>query len=767
MPSASRRGGSFVSFSEPIVLVSSDGTIDASNQSFAEQFGVAPEALVGRRLDALAAASASAIQEYLRACAASADVVQGSLILRQRADAIAMQARGIAYPPQAAPSASQVLLRLVATRDERGATAGATEHDARQWEQIEASLRRQSQILEVTLASIGDAVIVTDVQGRITFVNSVAATLTGWSAPEAQQRTLTEVFNIVSERTRAPLADPVAKVLQTGRIVGLANHTLLIARDGRDIPIDDSAAPIRLPNGELFGVVLVFRDITEQRRSEHARAWLAAIIECSDDAIISKTLAGSITSWNPGAVRLFGYAPEEIIGKPITTIVPPERLHEESEVLERLRRGERVEHFETVRLRKDGTRVDVSLSVSPVRDEHGEIVGASKIARDITERKRSERVLREADQRKDEFLATLAHELRNPLGAMRSAVEMLSDNGHASAQRQTAAEILTRQMHQMKRLVDDLLDVSRIGAGRVELQPELIDLGALLRGVEASLRASFESAHQELSVRLPQDTLWVHGDRTRLVQIFANLLHNANKYTPEGGRITAHLAREGAEAVIRIVDTGIGIPAGMEAQLFELFKQVERSRRRSNDGLGIGLALAKRLVDLHNGRIEAHSEGEDRGSEFTVRLPLAAPPAEAASGSAGESLSQDRAPRRILIADDNKDAATSLGMLLELMGHTTRVVHDGFEAVAAAEELRPEVVILDLGMPRMDGYEAARRIAAQPWANGVLLVALTGWGQPADRARAAEAGFHEHLVKPVEPDELRGVLANMRPRAQE
>jgi two-component system CheB/CheR fusion protein len=650
-------------------------------------------------------------------------------------------------------------------RPQRDARADP-KHDAGQWAQIEASLRRQSQILEVTLASIGDAVIVTDVQGRITFVNAVAETLTGWPAHEAQQRTLTDVFHVVNERTRIAIENPVAKVLHTGTITGLCNHTLLIARDGRDIPIDDSAAPIRLPNGELFGVVLVFRDITEQRRSEHARAWLAAIIECSDDAIISKTLAGYITSWNPGAVRLFGYAPEEVIGKSITTIVPPERLHEESEVLERLRRGERVEHFETVRLRKDGTRVDVSLTVSPVRDEHGEIVGASKIARDITERKRSERLLREADQRKDEFLATLAHELRNPLGAMRSAAAMLCGAEHVSAERQTAAEILTRQMRQMKRLVDDLLDVSRIGAGRVELQQELIDLGALLRGVEASLRATFESAHQELSVRLPQDAIWVHGDRTRLVQVFANLLHNANKYTPHGGRITAHLAREGAEAVVRIEDTGIGIPAGMEAQLFELFKQVERSRRRSSDGLGIGLALAKRLVDLHDGRIEVHSDGEDRGSEFTVRLPLSAPPTEAASAPTGESASEDRVPRRILIADDNKDAAASLGMLLDLMGHTTRVVHDGFEAVAAAEELRPEVVIMDLGMPRMDGYEAARQIAARPWADSVLLVALTGWGQPADRARAEQAGFHRHLVKPVEPDELRAVLANLRPHAQ-
>lgn len=744
-------------FSDALALVSADGTIDTPNRVFAEQFGVAPEALAGRRLDALAAASAAAIQEYLRACAASVDVVQGSIILRRRADTIAVQARGIAYPPDTASCASQILLRLV-TETESTAARVQRAQDSRRWKQIEDSLRRQSQILEVTLASIGDAVIVTDVQGRVTFLNSVAASLTAWPEGEAQGRLLTEIFPIINERTRHPVENPVAKVLQTGTIVGLANHTTLLARDGREIPIDDSAAPIRLADGQMFGVVLIFRDITEQRRAEHARAWLAAIIESSDDAIVSKTLDGRVTSWNPGAVRLFGYAPADIVGKPITTIIPHELYAEEVQVLERLRRGERVEHFETVRLRKDGTRVEVSLTVSPVRDEHGEIVGASKIARDITASKRAERLLREADHRKDEFLAMLAHELRNPLAPLRNAAELLCRAKHDTADLQIACGIMDRQLRQMTRLVDDLLDISRISTGHIELKEECIDLCQLLRGLESALRPSFDGSHQRLSLELPDEPLCVQGDGTRLTQVLSNILHNANKYTPLGGRITVQLRREEQDAVVSIRDTGIGIPPGMLDRVFELFSQVDRSHERSRGGLGLGLALAKRLVDLHGGSVTAHSAGEGQGSQFIVRLPLREAAATSMAPATNPGVTRTC---RVLVADDNQDAALSLGMLLQLMGHETRVVHDGLEAVDVAETFQPEVVILDLDMPRLDGYAAARRIRQRPWASEVVLVALTGWGQQADRVRATEAGFHRHCVKPVELDTLHEVVAQV------
>jgi len=612
-------------FSDPLALVSTDGTIDTPNQAFADHVGVPPEALRGKRLDALAAASAAAIQEYLSACARSADVVQGSILLRRRAETLAIHTRAIAYPPSAAPSASQVLLRLVTQREivRAGDAEGrqAEQPQSQHWRAIEESLRRQSQILEVTLASIGDGVIVADAQGRATFLNSVAESLTGWSTDEAKGRRLTEVFPLINARTRHSVDDPVAKVLQTGTTFALGNHTALIARDGRELPIDDSAAPIRMPDGELFGVVLVFRDISEQRRADHARAWLAAIIESSDDAIVSKTLDGHVTSWNPGAMRLFGYEPGEIIGKPITTIVPAELHSEELEVLARLRRGERVENFETVRVTKDGRRIDVSLTVSPVRDEDGTIVGASKIARDITERKRAERELREADKRKDEFLAVLAHELRNPLAPLRNAAELMRRARHEQPELQAACEIMDRQLHHMTRLVDDLLDVARIGAGRIRLAPELIELGGMIRSVEGSLSSTFQASGQQLIVSESAEPIHVYGDRTRLVQVFSNLLQNANKYTPHGGRIDIDVRREADEAVVTVRDTGYGIPTEMLRGVFELYVQVDPSNPRTRGGLGIGLALAKRLVELHGGKIEAHSPGEAQGSVFIVRLP--------------------------------------------------------------------------------------------------------------------------------------------------
>jgi len=609
-------------FLEPMVLVSTDGTIETPNQSLAEQLELPAESLPGRRLDTLAAASAAAIQEYLRACAQSVRAVEGSLLLRRRAETIALQARGIAYPPNAAPNASHVLLQLMTQKTEQPARRAASRsaHESENWSEIEQSLRRQSQILEVTLASIGDAVLVTDSQGRITFANSVATNLTGWPLEDAKGRLLTEIFPIVNEHTRQPVENPVLKVLQTGAIVGLANHTVLLSRTGREIPIDDSAAPIRLADGTLFGVVLIFRDITEQRQAEHARAWLAAIVDSSNDAIVSKTLDGRVTSWNPGAVRLFGFAPHEIIGKSITTIIPAELHAEEADVLARLRRGERVDHFETVRLGKDGRRIEVSLTVSPIKNEQGEIIGASKIAREITERKHAERMLLEADRRKDEFLATLAHELRHPLAPIYNSVQLLCRIRHDRPELNIACDILDRQLQQLTRLVDDLADVARIRAGRIDLRNEQVDLGRLLLALESSMRPAFEAGGQQLTLTLREDPLYVYGDSSRLLQVFSNILHNANKYTPAGGQIFVDCERIAGEVVIRVRDTGIGIPVDMLDQVFEPWMQVNRSDRSARPGLGLGLSVARRLIELHGGRIEVHSGGKDQGSEFVIRL---------------------------------------------------------------------------------------------------------------------------------------------------
>jgi PAS domain S-box-containing protein len=744
-------------FSEPMALVRRDGTIESFNRPFAEQLALPPESLQGTRLDTLAAMSAAAIEDYVRACASSQKVVKGNLLLRRRAETIALQARGIAYPPSAAPSVSQILLRLTDQKGEGSATSpepGTASVD--DWRESEAELRRQSQILEVTLASIGDAVIVTDAEGRATFLNPVAENLTGWSTQAAKGHTLAEIFPILNEYTREPAVDPVSRVLRTGTILGLANHTLLRRPDGREIPIDNSAAPIRSPSGELFGVVVVFRDVSAQRRAQHERAWLAEIVQSSHDPIVSKTLDGQITSWNQAAVRLFGYPPEEAIGQPITLIIPPELREQEAELLARLRAGERIENFETVRVTRDGRRVEVALTVSPIRDEAGYIVGASKIARDISDRKRHERALQEADRQKDEFLATLSHELRNPLGPIRSAAHVLCRVEHKDPTLRTACDIIDRQLRQLTRLIDDLLDVSRVTTGGVHLVREEVDLSALLNTMATSLQPAFSAAGQSFELSLPPEPLFTRGDRTRLMQVFANLLTNANKYTPDGGRIEVRGFREDTSVVVSIRDTGIGISDTMLEKIFDLFAQVDRSPQHTRGGLGIGLALAKRLVELHGGRIEAHSDGHGRGAEFLVRFPAADPPERQDGPATPSALPQ--VTRKVLIVDDNVDAAVSLSILLHGLGHDTRVAHDGVAAIELAEAFRPEVMILDIGMPGMDGYETARRIRQQPWSTATLLVALTGWGQTSDREDAASAGFHAHVVKPADLQVLQELI---------
>jgi PAS domain S-box-containing protein len=600
----------------------------------------------------------------------------------------------------------------------------------------------------------------------VTFLNPVAERVTGWSMADARDQPFERVFHIVNERTGAPVEHPVAKVLETGGIVGLANHTVLITRDGRRVPIDDSGAPVRLLNGELIGIIVVFRDVTDRKRAEHTRAWLAAIIDSSDDAVISKTVDGIVTSWNPAARRLFGYEAAEITGKPITTIIPPELHAEEVEILARLRSGERVDHFETVRLAKDGCRIEVSLTISPIKDEEGAIIGASKIARDITERKRSERLLRDADRQKDEFLATLAHELRNPLAPICAAAELLKQAKSLAPELRAATAILERQARHMTHLVDDLLDMSRITSGRIRLQPEPIELTDLLRGVIETYRQSADAARHQVIFAASGVPIHVDGDRIRLTQVVSNILHNAVKYTPPGGRIEIGLRTENRQAIIGVRDNGMGIPAELLDHIFEPFAQLDRSFERAESGLGIGLTLAKRLVELHQGRIEARSAGRGQGTEFLIHLPTTET-APAKRARAPDPHFDPSVSRRVLIADDNHDAAVSLSILLQSMGHDTRVVHDGIEALEEAELFRPEVVLLDLGMPRLDGYETARRFAGRPWAAATQIVAVTGWAQEADRQRAKEAGFHRHLVKPVDLDALREVISNAPGERQE
>ena len=348
---------------------------------------------------------------------------------------------------------------------------------------------------------------------------------------------------------------------------------------------------------------------------------LAAIVENSDDAIISKDLDGVIRSWNRGAEVLFGYTAEEVIGQPVTILIPTERSDEEPDILARIRRGERIEHYETVRRRKDGSIVDISLSVSPIVGKQGKIVGASKIARDISDRVRAEKALKEADRRKDEFLAMLSHELRNPLAPIRNAATLLKET-QDEATRRTACAILERQVAQMTRLVDGLLDLTRISRGEIEMHKSKTDLATIIStAVESSLPLIDASEHQ-LEIVLPGAPVGVFADPLRMVQVVSNLLHNAAKYTPRGGhiRVAAHATAEMASISVR--DNGIGIPSDDLARIFTMFTQLDGARRQAPGGLGVGLALSQQLIELHGGVIQASSAGPGKGSEFVVRLPL-------------------------------------------------------------------------------------------------------------------------------------------------
>jgi signal transduction histidine kinase len=387
-------------------------------------------------------------------------------------------------------------------------------------------------------------------------------------------------------------------------------------------------------------------------------------------------------------------------------------------------------------------------------DEIGQLVDSFNAM--LAEAGRRADALREADQRKDEFLATLAHELRNPLAPLRNALEILRVSPSNPAMAEKARAMMERQVNQMVRLVDDLLDVSRITTGKLAIRKAVIEMQATLRDAVETVRPFVEARKHELALEIPDEPIPVEGDRTRLAQVFANLVNNAAKYTEPGGRIVLALAKEGEQAVVRVRDNGIGLePASLNA-IFDMFVQVDRTLERTQAGLGVGLTLAKRLVTLHGGTLVARSGGAGQGSEFEVRLPLAGAVPPEAEGV--RRTAEAEASRRILIADDNADFANSLGALLSGLGHEVRVVYDGAEALATAALFNPHFAFLDIGMPRVHGYEVARRLRDQPATAQCVLVAVTGWGHEDDRQRAREAGFDRHLVKPADPAQIDTIL---------
>lgn len=900
-------------------------------------------------------------------------------------------------------------------------------------EQSQDGSHLQQEWFRVALSSIGDAVIATDADGRVTFLNPVAQSLTGWTEDEAEGAPLEEVFQIVNEETRQPAENPVTNALRENTVVGLANHTLLIRKNGEELAIADSAAPIRNAAGETVGVVLVFRDVTEKRRAEiavrdakqyaenivdtvrhpllildgelrvqttnrsfyrtfhvspeetenrlvydlgngqwnipelrrllteilpqntsfdgfevehdfpsigrrymllnarrmyreeeHTELILLAIEDVTDQrrateerreietrftslvknikdhSIFTLDPSGHITSWNVEAEKILGYSEREALGQHFSLIFTPEDVEQgvpqqeldaarevgraEDERWHRRKDGElfwalgivtptidaegthtgyskilrdmtdrkRAEEelhrlaaeserqrrvYETVlsntedfnyvfdlegrfiyinrallalwrkelseavgknffdlgyppqlaaRLQQqiqqvidteqslkgetsyksaDGERQYEYIFV-PVLGSHGEVEAVAGSSRDITERKALEDNLRqlaadlsETDHRKTEFLATLGHELRNPLAPIRTGLELMKLVSDDPVQMEEVRRMMEVQAQQMVRLIDDLLDVSRISQGKLTLRRRRVALAEVVQNAVEASRPFIDEAGHQLTVTLPPQSVSIEADPNRLAQVVSNLLNNSAKYTPQRGHIWLTAEHEEGDVIIRVSDDGIGIPAEVQNDIFEMFNQINRDLEHGHKGLGIGLTLVKRLVEMHGGRVEVRSNGVGQGSEFSVRLPISVESSTSEREATEHDVAVTTSGLRILVVDDNKAAADMLSMVVKTLGNDVRTANDGQQAIEVAAEFLPDVVLMDIGMPKMNGYEAARHIRQQPWSEKMVLVALTGWGQDEDKQRTKEAGFDHHLVKPAEPADLQRLLA--------
>ncbi|HET9105607.1 MAG TPA: PAS domain S-box protein [Steroidobacteraceae bacterium] len=665
----------------------------------------------------------------------------------------------------------QARLQLIAQLQQK---ARALEWEVQRRIMVERALAERDRELTDFLENALEGLLKVGPDGTVFWINGAGLELLGCGEADCVGHAI-EDFHLDPLDARESL-----RCLLAGE--SLRNHATALYRSDGSVRYVRVAANALWDAGRMIHSRWFIRDVTHERLAEGARAHLASIVESSDDAIVSKTLNGVIRSWNRAAERLFGYSADEAVGQPITLIIPAERVQEEVQILSKLRRGERVDHFETERIAKSGRRIHVALTVSPIRDANGAVVGASKIARDITERKaseqerertigelrRAEEALREADRRKDEFLAVLAHELRNPLAPIRYAVAMARKEDRTEGQRRQAQAIIERQVEHMGRLLDDLLDVSRITRGTLILRPSSVDLVPIVTAAQEASRPSIESRGHTLVVDLPREPVRLVADPVRLAQILANLLINSAKYTDTGGRIVLQARRDGEQLVLRVRDNGIGISAEMMPRMFTLFAQASPALERSEGGLGIGLSLVRGLVELHGGTVSAYSEGAGRGAEFVVRLPIGDPAAAADSDKAGPGLPVSSTPLRLLVADDNRDSAATCAALLEACGHEVSVAYTGREALDIACRVEPEALLLDIGMPELNGYQLAERIRGTDWGRRALLIAITGWGQEQDRQRALAAGFDQHLTKPIDPSGLERLLlqrAAARPAA--
>jgi PAS domain S-box-containing protein len=545
-------------------------------------------------------------------------------------------------------------------------------------------------------------------------------------------------------------------------------------------------------HGETLNNTRVEQKVKTLLGNDIAEYWLAALIESADDAIISKTLKGIITSWNKGAERIFGYTANEIIGKPVLVLIPPDHHNEEPAILAKIKSGERIEHYETIRVTKDGRLINISLTVSPIKTPDGKIIGASKIARDITNLKQAEARMKEAleqaqiakaeaetaNRAKDEFLATLSHELRTPLNAILGWSKMMSDTRLDKNDQLRALETIQRNARIQAQLIDDILDVSRIISGKLKLKVRPLELSTIVESAVESVLPAAQAKEIRLQRVLDSGSSMISGDSNRLQQVIWNLLSNAVKFTPKGGRVQIRLERVNSHVEIIVTDTGIGISPKVLPFIFDRFRQADSATTRQHGGLGLGLAIVRHLVEMHGGSVEAESTGEGQGSTFTVRLPLIAlrsidvapENVERVHPTEGKNVPFECTPEleglHILVVDDEEDGRALVTTVLEKCGAQVTAVNSAPAALQALSEIRADILISDIGMPDEDGYSLIKKIRALSAEQGgqIPAAALTAYARVEDRMRVLRSGFQIHLPKPVEPAELVAVVTSLSGR---
>lgn len=631
--------------SEATLVLRPSGRIITVNRAASKLLST-DTSMEGRSLQPFVSSSSDSLLSYLRLCSRSKQILVGALELETPQGVQRFTAKGGVLEPRTEEDEAVILIRLLPQLEANMHFKALKERidglnaEVAKRQRAEYELNAQRKWLEVTLNSIGDAVITTDTEGKVTFMNPVAEAMTGWSQEEAAGNPLSRVFVIVNEYTRDPVENPAYRTLREGQVVGLANHTVLITKGGLEICIEDTAAPIAW-GGKTEGAILVFHDVSKRRQLE-------------------------------------------------------KQLMDRAEVLER------------------------------------------------------------ANRRKTEFLTMLAHELRNPLAPISSAVEIMSIQPDTPPSFEEPRKIIQRQILHLKRLVDDMLDVSRITRGSIKLIRRSVDLASLTTLACLDLREQFDRGRIYLQTKIPSSKIWVHGDADRLTQVLHNLLVNSSKFTPPGGSVTVSLTVEGPFAVLKVADTGVGIDESDLSDLFEPFTQGAQNLDRSTGGLGLGLSLVKGVVDAHDGQIRATSAGAHEGTTMTVQIPLAEEEDETVDVA---ELPAVASTQRILLIEDEVDAAATMRRLLELLGHETDVAYTGPEGLEKAVANRPTLIICDIGLPGLDGFAVAEKLRQNPLTSSIPLVALTGYGGSEFVERASRTGFDHHVIKPATIGDIQAVIS--------